>query len=140
MTITKLIENRGFLGRGWKFPPTFTKGYYSAELSQFEQDVRESLNILISTLVGERVMRPGYGTNVHNLIFENLDSNTGTLIADELKKAILLHEPRIFVDKITPTQEELNGTLEMLIEYTIIATNTRYNIVYPFYFTEGTNL
>ena len=140
MTTKKLIENRGFLGRGWKFPPTFTKGYNSAELSQFEQDVRESLNILISTLIGERVMRPGYGTNVHNLIFENLDSNTGTLIADELKKAILLHEPRIFVDKITPTQEELNGTLEMLIEYTIIATNTRYNIVYPFYFTEGTNL
>ena len=140
MATKKLIENKGFLGRGWKFPPTFTKGYNSAELSQFEQDIRESLNILISTLVGERVMLPGYGTNVHNLIFENLDTNTGTLIADELKKAILLHEPRIFVDKITPTQEELNGTLEMQIEYTIIATNTRYNIVYPFYFTEGTNL
>ena len=140
MATNKLIENKGFLGRGWKFPPTFTKGYDSAELSQFEQDVRESLNILISTLVGERVMRPDFGTNVHNLIFENLDTNTGTLIADELKKAILLHEPRIFVDKITPSQEELNGTLEMLIEYTIIATNTRYNIVYPFYFTEGTNL
>jgi len=140
MTSKKLIENKGFLGRGWKFPPTFTKGYDSAELSQFEQDIRESLNILISTLVGERVMRPDYGTNVHNLIFENLDTNTRTLVADELKKAILLHEPRIFVDKITPTQEELNGTLEMQIDYTIIATNTRYNVVYPFYFTEGTNL
>ena len=140
MATKKLIENKGFLGRGWKFPPTFTKGYNSAELSQFEQDVRESLDILLSTLKGERVIRPDYGTNVHNLIFENLDTNTGTLVADELKKSILLHEPRIFVDKITPSQEELNGTLEMQIDYTIIATNTRYNIVYPFYFTEGTNL
>jgi Bacteriophage baseplate protein W len=140
METKKNIENKGFLGRGWKFPPTFTKGHNSAELSQFEQDVKESLFILLSTLRGERVMRPDYGTSVHNLIFESLDFNTGTLIADEIQKAILLHEPRVFVDKVEPLQETLNGSLTLSIDYTIIATNTRSNIVYPFYFNEGTNL
>jgi len=85
-------------------------------------------------------MRPDYGTSAQDLIFESLDFNTGTLIADEVKKAILIHEPRVFVDKVEPLQEELNGTLTLSIEYTVISTNTRSNIVFPFYVNEGTNV
>jgi len=147
MAKNKLLDNKAFLGRGWKFPPTFvkspgdpTKFYNGIQMSQFEEDIRESLIILLSTIRGERVMRPGYGTSAHNLIFESLDFNTGTLIAEEVKKAILIHEPRVFVDKVEPLQEELNGRLTLSIEYTIIATNTRSNVVFPFYLNEGTNV
>ena len=140
MQNNKLLQNKAFLGRGWKFPPTFTKGSNTAEMSQFEEDIRESLLILLSTIRGERVMRPDYGTSVQDLIFESLDFNTGTLIADEVKKAILIHEPRVFVDKVEPIQEELNGLLELSIDYTVISTNTRSNLVFPFYLNEGTNV
>ena len=85
-------------------------------------------------------MRPDYGTTVRDLIFEPLDVSTGTLVAEAVKKAILIHEPRVFVDKVNPVQEELNGFLELTIEYTIIATNTRSNLVFPFYQNEGTNI
>ncbi len=136
----KLDNSKAFLGRGWKFPVSFKKGYKGVQLSQYEQDIKESLMILLSTIKGERVMRPNYGTNVRDLIFEPLDVSTGTLVAEEIKKAILIHEPRVFVDKVLPVQEELNGFLEITIDYTIISTNTRSNLVFPFYQNEGTNI
>jgi uncharacterized protein len=135
-----MAQGKDFLGRGWRFPVAFRKGYRGAELSEFEKDIKESLIILLSTIKGERVMRSDYGTTVRNLIFEPLDVSTGTLVAEEVKKSILIHEPRVFVEKITPVQEELNGYLEVSIEYTIIATNTRSNLVFPFYESEGTNI
>ncbi len=133
-------SGKSFLGRGWKYPVTFKQSSNTVVLSQYEQDIRESLNILLSTERGERVMRPDYGTNVRDLLFEPLDVSTATLVGEEIKKAILLNEPRVFVDSVEAIQEELNGYLEVKIEYTIIATNTRSNMVYPFYLNEGTNI
>lgn len=131
-------QGKAFLGRGWKFPVQFTKG--SADLSQYEQDINESLIILLSTTRGERVMRPDYGTTVKDLMFEPLDLSAATLAGDELKKAIMVHEPRIFVNNIEAIQKSLNGIIELTIDYTIIATNTRANLVFPFYFNEGTDI
>lgn len=131
-------QGKAFLGRGWKFPVQFKKG--SADLSQYEQDINESLIILLSTTRGERVMRPDYGTTVKDLMFEPLDLSAATLAGDELKKAIMVHEPRIFVNNIEAIQKSLNGIIELTIDYTIIATNTRANLVFPFYFNEGTDI
>ena len=133
-------SGKSFLGRGWKYPVTFKQSSNTVVLSQYEQDIRESLNILLSTERGERVMRPEYGTNVRDLLFEPLDVSTATLVGEEIKKAILLNEPRVFVDSVEAIQEELNGYLEVKIEYTVIATNTRSNMVFPFYLNEGTNI
>lgn len=135
-----LIDNKGFLGRGWKFPVEFTLGNNGATLVQHEQDVRESLIILLTTIKGSRLLRPDYGTTVRSLIFEPLDTNTATYISEEIKKAILIHEPRVFVDKIEAVQESLNGTIQLTIDYTIISSNTRSNLVFPFYLNEGTNI
>ncbi|MEO1412123.1 MAG: GPW/gp25 family protein [Bacteroidota bacterium] len=134
-----LLDNKAFLGRGWKFPPEFNRAHRGTKLSQYEQDIRESLLILLSTLRGERVMRPSYGTTVYDLLFEPLDLNVGTLVSEEVKRAILVHEPRVFVDQVTPNQDPFAGFLELSIDYTVISTNTRYNLVYPFYLNEGTN-
>ena len=138
--IERKTSGKAFLGRGWKYPVTFRQSHKTVVLSQYEQDIRESLNILLSTERGERVMRPEYGTNVRDLLFEPLDVSTATLVGEEIKKAILLNEPRVFVESVEAIQEELNGYLEVKIEYTIIATNTRSNLVYPFYLNEGTNI
>ncbi len=135
-----ILDNKGFLGRGWKFPVEFTRGNNSATLVQHERDVKESLIILLTTIRGSRLMHPSYGTSVRTLIFEPLDANTATYISEEIKKAILVHEPRVFVDKVEAIQESLNGTLKVSIDYTIISSNTRSNLVFPFYLNEGTNI
>ena len=93
-------SGKAFLGRGWKYPVTFRESHKTVMLSQYEQDIRESLNILLSTERGERVMRPEYGTNIRDLLFEPLDVSTATLVGEEIKKAILLNEPRVFVESV----------------------------------------
>jgi len=136
----KIIDNKSFLGRGWKFPVEFTLGNNGATMVQHEDDIRESLIVLLTTIKGSRLLRPEYGTSVRTLIFEPLDANTATYISEEIKKSILIHEPRVFADKVEAIQESLNGTLQVTIDYTIISSNTRSNLVFPFYLNEGTNI
>lgn len=129
-----------FLGRGWSFPPTFQKGINQVQMSEYEQDIQESLHILLSTEIGERVMRPEFGGNVQRLIFGLADLSLVTVIRREIEIAILNDEPRIDVQNIEATQNELEGRIDLFIEYTIVATNTRNNIVFPFYLIEGTDI
>jgi phage baseplate assembly protein W len=133
-------DNNPFLGRGWSFPPTFERGYNGVDMLNGETDVQSSLEILLTTQIGERVMRPEYGTAIKDSVFDIIDVSTSTYLAYRLKRVILLHEPRIFVDDITFNQDVLNGIIELRVDYTIISSNTRSNFVFPFYFTEGTDL
>lgn len=140
MAIKDSIDNKGFLGRGWKFPVEFNFDNNAVSMVQHEEDIKESLIILLTTIRGSRLLRPNYGTSVRTLIFEPLDTNTATYISEEIKKAILVHEPRVFVDRVEAVQESLNGSLQVTIDYTIISSNTRSNLVFPFYLNEGTNI
>jgi hypothetical protein len=131
-----------FLGRGWAFPVSFSQSHFGAEMLSEDADIKSSLEILLSTNLGERVMRPDFGTKIKDRVFQTIDVSTATLIADEVRRAILFHEPRIKVEQgdIEVLQDELNGRVELIINYTIITTNTRSNLVYPFYFNEATNV
>ena len=130
-----------FLGRGWSFPPTFTITSQSVEMTEKVDDIYKSLEILLSTRVGERVMQPKYGCNLDELIFESLDTATKTIIIDKIKTAILYFEPRIDAKKIElNTDNELEGIIVLEIEYVVRATNSRFNFVYPYYRNEGTEL
>lgn len=130
-----------FLGRGWSFPPTFNRQILGVQMLEKEADVASSLEILLSTTLGERIMLPDYGCNLEELLFESLDTTTKTIIADKIETALLYHEPRIDVLKVTLNSErEMEGIVLIEVEYRIRSTNTRYNIVYPFYKTEGTDV
>lgn len=133
-------ENKSFLGRGWTFPVTFRAGSYSVELSEEEKDIKESLIVLLTTSQGERVMRHEYGANLENMLFESINVTTATIIINRLKRAILFHEPRVEVNDIDLTPDLANGMITVTIEYTIITTNTRTNLVFPFYLNEATNI
>ena len=134
------IDENSFLGRGWSFPPVFRRGDYGVEMVDDEEDIRQSLIILLSTIRGERVMQPDYGTNMEELLFEPLTVSFAKRISDHIERAILFHEPRIKTDDISFNQDNENGLVEIRIDYTIIATNNRRNIVYPYYINEGTNI
>ncbi|MBC7849563.1 MAG: GPW/gp25 family protein [Chitinophagaceae bacterium] len=106
-----------------------------------EADVQSSLEILLTTRPGERIMRSDYGCNLDELLFEPLTTTFKTFIKDLVTTAILYHEPRIEVNKIELDETgELDGRVVIAIEYTIRSTNSRYNFVFPFYRSEGTEI
>jgi len=135
------IKTNDFLGRGWSFPPEFNVKAQSVEMTDKVDDIYKSLEILLSTRVGERIMQPKYGCNMDELIFESLDTATKTIVIDKIKTAILYFEPRIDVKKIDLNiNNESEGIIILEIEYVVRATNSRFNFVYPYYRNEGTEL
>lgn len=135
-----MSEDNSILGRGWSFPVRFSDGSHTVQLSEEEKDIRESLIILLKTSLGERVMRPDYGANMEDMVFESINVTTATLITNRLKRAILFHEPRVKANTIDLVPDFANGRIEVTVEYTITATNTRTNLVFPYYLDEGTNI
>ncbi len=139
--MNELNQTSHFLGRGWGFPPTFNHHLAGVEMLEREADIQSSLEILLSTILGERVMLPGYGCNLEELLFEPLDTTTKTIIADKIETAILYHESRINVGKIKLQEDRLvEGIVLIEIEYTVRSTNSRFNFVFPFYKQEGTDI
>lgn len=135
------MKNDAFLGTGWKFPPVFSKGDYSAEMISGPDDIRESLYILLSTMQGERIMLPDYGSSLRPMLYENLSNTLTHLMKSKIDLAILYYEPRITTNNIEVTQDPgTEGLVWIDITYTIGTTNERANMVYPFYLTEGTNV
>ena len=133
--------NRPFLGRGWSFPPAFQRSIAGVEMLEQEADIASSLEIILTTSIGERVMAPDFGCNLEDLLFENLDTTLKTLVADQIETALLYYEPRIDVEKINlDTDRELEGIVLIEVTYRVRSTNTRYNFVYPFYKIEGTDI
>lgn len=134
-------ENKSFLGSGWSFPPRFMESTDGLELSHNEQDIAESIFILLSTTPGERVMNPKYGCDLQSMVFSTMSNSNKTRIEDMINMAILYFEPRIRVVAIKiESPDQLNGKLEINITYDIKGTNSRKNMVYPFYLSEGTDI
>lgn len=128
---------KAFLGVGWASPPAVDPSG-SLALAAYEEDVRQAILIILGTAKGERVMRPDFGAGLKQLVFEPINTTTKELIRLRVLEALTNWEPRI--DQVTV---EVNaaaralGQLQIRINYRIRATNTFYNIVYPFYLTEG---
>lgn len=136
----KVIQ-KSFLGTGWSFPPTFHLGSDSVEMVSEDEDIRQSLFLLISTIPGERLMRPAYGCDLHQLVFEQVSHTLRVEIISLVEMAILRYESRIKVDNIAVSMSPENyGLLYIAVEYIIKTTNSRSNIVYPFYLKEGTHV
>lgn len=135
-----MVESRDFLGKGWSFPPTFSNGGRSLEMVEAETDIDQSLHILLSTHLGERVMRPTFGWRRDALLFEPLSTSFSTYLKREIETAILFFEPRIDLDRLTfETLADREGLVAIRLDYTVRATNSRANLVYPLYRDEGTS-
>ena len=129
------------LGTGWSFPPTFDKDLGSVDLVSDLEDIKQSLDILLSTSLGERVMQPKYGCNLNDYIFESLSSSMIGFLKDRVETAILFYEPRIVVEKIEVTEagssDLWEGRFTISVSYTIPGTNSRFNYVYDYYKDEA---
>ena len=133
--------NQSFLGTGWSFPPQFEKETDTLLLTSDEEDIQRSLQILLSTRKGERVMVPDYGCNLDEMLFEPMTTTFKTYIRDMVRTAILFYEARIQLHAVKiDDSREVEGVILVIIEYTVRTTNSRFNFVYPYYKQEGTEL
>jgi phage baseplate assembly protein W len=132
-------SDAGFLGRGWSFPPKFDIDARGVEMTEKEVDIDRSLQILLTTAVGERVMLPQYGCDLQEHVFDSMNRTMKTLVEDRIKTAILYYEPRIDAKRIDlDDSEQSEGRLVVRIDYVVRATNSRHNVVFPFYLAQGT--
>jgi len=126
-----------FLGRGWKFPVS-VNSEGKITMSEYEEDIRESIWIILSTSKGERVMRPDFGCGINDFVFASIDSSTLALIESTVREALILWEPRIEVINIKVSTDMIKeGKLIINMDYKVRRTNNQFNLVYPFYLTEG---
>lgn len=130
--------SKAFLGRGWKFPVAVNPTTGRIAMSEFEEDIKESIRIILATAPGERVMRPDFGCGIHDLVFSTISRVTVGLFESRVREAITKWEPRVDILKLEiSTRDAANGKLEIKLTCLVRDTNTEFNLVFPFYLTEG---
>ncbi|PKM82011.1 MAG: baseplate protein [Firmicutes bacterium HGW-Firmicutes-14] len=128
---------REFLGKGWKFPPGVEISTGKVLMSEYEEDIRESIWIILSTSKGERIMRPDFGCGIHDFVFASMDMTTLNMMESSVREALTVWEPRIEVIEVLALPEETEpGKLLINIKYCVRSTNNEFNFVYPFYLRE----
>ena len=132
-----MAEQDSFIGTGWSFPPRFDLREATVVMSNGELDIHQSLEILFTTSLGERIMNPKYGCSLKASLYESMNTGLIAYIKNLLETAILYHEARIDAEKIEVQADANAGVLNISIDYRIRGTNSRFNFVYPFYLQEA---
>ena len=131
-------DDNNFLGRGWSFPPSFSAGGADVATVAGEDDIEQSLGLLLATRRGERVMVPDFGCDLAEFLFEAISPSLVGQVRDLVSDAILNHEPRVLLNSVEVSDERAGeGLLLIEIDYQVRATNSRYNLVFPFYLREA---
>jgi uncharacterized protein len=131
------MADESFLGRGWSFPPAFDKAKREVQMLEGEEDIKSSIELILSTELGERVLRPAFGWKRDRWLFESLNATAAASIQREIEDALLFYEPRIKLNSVRVLPVGKNsGKVEISIDYTVRSTNSRGNLVYPFYLGE----
>lgn len=121
-----------FLGRGWAFPVTTTGG--NVVFAQGEEDIQQSIILILSTGIGERVMLPQFGSKLKELVFAAQNTAIHALASYYVNESLTQWEPRIVVTNVSvETSAQQSNVLNISINYIVRATNVPNNLVYPFY-------
>jgi uncharacterized protein len=129
-----------FLGVGWAFPVAVERRDANPRLAvaEYEESVRQAIQIILGTAKGERVMHPDFGCGLEDLVFAVNDSGTRGLVEHAVREALQLWEPRIEVlDVVVREDGDVGEQLCIAIDYRVRLTDNRFNLVYPFYLNRG---
>lgn len=132
-------EQKDWMGRGWAYPVRIDPATGLVATAAYEQDIRQSILIILGTSPGERVMRPDFGCGIHELVFGVVDVALLTRVEESVRQALMHYEARIEVNRVRaePMHATTEGLLLIELEYRVRRTNQTGNLVYPFYFREG---
>lgn len=125
-----------FIGRGWSFPPSFDKDIAGVAMSAGIRDIEESLRIIFTTVLGERIMNPLFGCALDDNVFEVMNASRVAYIENQVRTAIIYHEARIDADQVTVDFDQNAGTLLISVGYKVRGSNSRFNFVFPYYLQE----
>ncbi len=129
---------KGFLGKGWKFPIGVDPATGRMRASSSEEDIQEAVRIILQTGKGERMMQPEFGCGARQFLFGLMDYTTRTQFEQEVRQALIRWEPRITQVEVSAEPDPVDGSKMLVcISYLVRATNNPYNLVYPYYISEG---
>ncbi|MCB0594632.1 MAG: GPW/gp25 family protein [Lewinellaceae bacterium] len=130
--------NAPFLGSGWQFPPEFSPGGADVAMASGIEDIVQSLEILLGTHLGERIMAEDYGSSLDEYLFEEIRPSVINEIREMITEAVLYYEARIELNQVDIDQSRAGeGLLQIRLDFTVVASNSRFNMVYPFYINEA---
>lgn len=128
---------RRFLGTGWPFPPE-PDAEGRLDYVSGEEKVRQSVLTILGTARGSRVMRPDFGSRLHELVFARMDAELHARIGEYVTEALVASEPRIDVLGVEVSDRAAaDGLVEVDVEYRVRTSNSVFNVVFPFYLNEG---
>jgi len=131
-----VADNRDFLGRGWRFPIRVSASGGIA-MSEGEEKVRQSIEIILATSPGEFPMEPDFGCGVHDLVLEANTEVLHGLAGQRVRDALVRNEPRIDVLDVRVRSGDDDAELIVEVDYRLRANNAVFNLVYPFFLLEG---
>ncbi|MFF2090997.1 GPW/gp25 family protein [Paenibacillus sp. NPDC058174] len=129
-----------FLGKGWKFPVQVDATTGRIRMAEGEEDIAESIRIILRTSKGERLMRPNFGSGLKEFVFGTTDDTSMRLLATDVEASIRGWEPRVKdVEVEASLDPSHSGRVLLKVSYVVRSTNNLFNQVYPFYLEEGSN-
>ncbi len=135
------MEEYHFWGSGWSFPPAFHAGNKQLALQEKEENINQSIEVVLKTMQGERNFYPQFGSGLGKFLFRDMNETLSGEIREEVKQTLVRNEPRISLNEVRVNfSKKQQGYAEIEILYTVRKTNTRHNHVFPFSLREGTNL
>jgi len=121
-----------FLGIGWNYPIEWEKA--GVKLAESEQDIQQAIQIILGTAPGERIMRPDFGCGIHDYVFAPNNTRTMGLLRFAVEQALTRWEPRIELEEVTVEADRKHANVFLInIDYRVRTTDSRFNLVYPFY-------
>lgn len=133
-----MSSSKNFLGRGFAFPPRIDSATGRFVMVENEEDIRQSIYIILMTRMKERAMLPDFGSNIHDYMFGVPDSDFELKINREIQEALMKYEPRIVNVNTTAEMKDIqNGVVYLNISYLVRSTNNPNNLVFPYYLEEG---
>ena len=124
-----------FLGVRWSFPVRTEAGRTAT--AAYEGGIAEAIRLIMATDPGERVMRPDFGGGLRAFVFEPMNSATLESLRRRVRDALIDWEPRIDVEQVDVTPSPSRGMVTIEVRYRVRSSNSRHNVVYPFYLEEG---
>jgi phage baseplate assembly protein W len=115
------VLRKDFLGRGWRFPFQFDPATGGTAMSEYEENIRQCITIILATKPGERQMLSEFGCRIHELMFAPATRATSTIIGHHVEKALERWEPRIEVTAVDSWAEP-NGQIRVQVNYKIRST------------------
>ena len=123
---------RDFIGSGWGFPAAISRTG-SVRLVSGVDEIDAAIRMILSTVPGERVMRPDFGCSMWELLFAPLTAGTLGMVEQAVREALQRWEPRIALEKVYAVGDQATGTVQIELAYRIRSTNDVRNLVFPFY-------